>query len=180
MENAWNALISNDKWSNNLRTTLQFLISLCGVSSDTALLPYVRYQALFVMLCNFVFWERFCILTVSHRNVLVYLFRSRRWWSIYAETTQSKPWRNWYLSYSRLILWILWCNTVIALLFIDLQPQARLLQLLQVHLLKKLTHIYFLFFVFCKPPLKFPSGKDPNCACEAVLEFSLTWFLINF
>lgn len=48
MENAWNALVTNDKWSNNLRTTLQFLISLCGVSSDTALLPYVRYQALFV------------------------------------------------------------------------------------------------------------------------------------
>ena len=41
MENAWNALVSNDKWSNNLRTALQFLISLCGVSSDTALLPYV-------------------------------------------------------------------------------------------------------------------------------------------
>lgn len=32
----------------------------------------------------------------------------------------------------------------------------------------------YIFFVFCKPPLKFPSGKDPNCACEAVLEFSLT------
>lgn len=43
MENAWNALVSNQKWSNNLRTTLQFLISLCGVSSDTTLLPYVRY-----------------------------------------------------------------------------------------------------------------------------------------
>lgn len=43
MENAWNALISNEKWSNNLRTALQFLISLCGVSSDTTLLPYVRY-----------------------------------------------------------------------------------------------------------------------------------------
>ena len=43
MENAWNALVSNEKWSNNLRTTLQFLISLCGVSSDTTLLPYVRY-----------------------------------------------------------------------------------------------------------------------------------------
>lgn len=43
MENVWNALVTNDKWSNNLRTTLQFLISLCGVSSDTTLLPYVRY-----------------------------------------------------------------------------------------------------------------------------------------
>src|SRR4029434_3241005 len=42
MENAWNALVTNDNWSNNLRTTLQFLISLCGVSSDTPLLPYVR------------------------------------------------------------------------------------------------------------------------------------------
>lgn len=42
MENAWNALVCSPKWSNNLRTTLQFLISLCGVSSDTTLLPYVR------------------------------------------------------------------------------------------------------------------------------------------
>lgn len=41
MENAWNALVSNERWSNNLRITLQFLISLCGVSSDTTLLPYV-------------------------------------------------------------------------------------------------------------------------------------------
>ena len=41
MENAWNALANNEKWSNNLRITLQFLISLCGVSSDTVLLPYV-------------------------------------------------------------------------------------------------------------------------------------------
>jgi hypothetical protein len=41
MENVWNALASNDRWTNNLRTTLQFLISLCGVSSDTSLLPYV-------------------------------------------------------------------------------------------------------------------------------------------
>lgn len=41
MENAWNALANNEKWSNNLRITLQFLISLCGVSSDTILLPYV-------------------------------------------------------------------------------------------------------------------------------------------
>ena len=41
MENAWNALANNEKWSNNLRITLQFLISLCGVSSDPLLLPYV-------------------------------------------------------------------------------------------------------------------------------------------
>lgn len=42
IESAWNALVSNERWSNNLRITLQFLISLCGVSSDTTLLPYVR------------------------------------------------------------------------------------------------------------------------------------------
>lgn len=41
IENAWNALVSNERWGNNLRITLQFLISLCGVSSDTTLLPYV-------------------------------------------------------------------------------------------------------------------------------------------
>lgn len=41
IENAWNALVSNERWLNNLRITLQFLISLCGVSSDTTLLPYV-------------------------------------------------------------------------------------------------------------------------------------------
>lgn len=46
MENAWNALVTNEKWSNNLRITLQFLISLCGVSSDTTLLPYVRTHCL--------------------------------------------------------------------------------------------------------------------------------------
>lgn len=51
MENAWNALVNNEKWSNNLRTTLQFLISLCGVSSDTTLLPYVRYLS-YVILAN--------------------------------------------------------------------------------------------------------------------------------
>lgn len=45
MENTWNALVSNDKWSNNLRISLQFLISLCGVSSDTTLLPYVSKDA---------------------------------------------------------------------------------------------------------------------------------------
>ncbi|XP_035289860.1 protein furry homolog isoform X4 [Anguilla anguilla] len=48
MENAWNALVSNDKWSNNLRTSLQFLISLCGVSSDTALLPYVKKVVIYL------------------------------------------------------------------------------------------------------------------------------------
>lgn len=42
MENAWNSLVTSEKWRNNLRTTLQFLITLCGVSSDTVLLPYVR------------------------------------------------------------------------------------------------------------------------------------------
>lgn len=48
MENAWNALVTNDKWSNNLRTTLQFLISLCGVSSDTALLPYIKKVVIYL------------------------------------------------------------------------------------------------------------------------------------
>lgn len=47
MENAWNALANNEKWSNNLRITLQFLISLCGVSSDTLLLPYVSVPQTF-------------------------------------------------------------------------------------------------------------------------------------
>lgn len=50
MENVWNALANNEKWSNNLRITLQFLISLCGVSSDTILLPYVSLGALFCLL----------------------------------------------------------------------------------------------------------------------------------
>ncbi|XP_041849768.1 protein furry homolog isoform X2 [Melanotaenia boesemani] len=48
MENAWNALVSNNKWSNNLRTTLQYLISLCGVSSDTALLPYIKKVVIYL------------------------------------------------------------------------------------------------------------------------------------
>ncbi|XP_035478358.2 protein furry homolog isoform X3 [Scophthalmus maximus] len=48
MENAWNALVSNEKWSNNLRTTLQFLISLCGVSSDTTLLPYIKKVVIYL------------------------------------------------------------------------------------------------------------------------------------
>ncbi|XP_068601710.1 protein furry homolog [Brachionichthys hirsutus] len=48
MENAWNALASNVKWSNNLRTTLQFLISLCGVSSDTTLLPYIKKVVIYM------------------------------------------------------------------------------------------------------------------------------------
>nr|XP_055052852.1 protein furry homolog isoform X2 [Misgurnus anguillicaudatus] len=48
MENAWNALVSNDRWSNNLRTVLQFLISLCGVSSDTPLLPHVKKVVIYL------------------------------------------------------------------------------------------------------------------------------------
>ncbi|XP_046892599.1 protein furry homolog isoform X1 [Hypomesus transpacificus] len=47
MENAWNALV-NDRWSNNLRTTLQYLISLCGVSSDTSLLPYIKKVVIYL------------------------------------------------------------------------------------------------------------------------------------
>lgn len=50
MENVWNALANNEKWSNNLRITLQFLISLCGVSSDTILLPYVSVHTLLYLL----------------------------------------------------------------------------------------------------------------------------------
>uniref|UniRef100_A0A4W5PN63 FRY microtubule binding protein n=1 Tax=Hucho hucho TaxID=62062 RepID=A0A4W5PN63_9TELE len=48
MENVWNALASNDRWTNNLRTTLQFLISLCGVSSDTSLLPYIKKVVIYL------------------------------------------------------------------------------------------------------------------------------------
>ncbi|GAB5566270.1 protein furry homolog isoform X4 [Prionailurus iriomotensis] len=48
MENAWNALANNEKWTNNLRITLQFLISLCGVSSDTLLLPYIKKVAIYL------------------------------------------------------------------------------------------------------------------------------------
>ncbi|KAL0994847.1 hypothetical protein UPYG_G00128010 [Umbra pygmaea] len=48
MENTWNALVSNEKWSNNLRTALQFLISLCGVSSDTTLLPYIKKVVIYL------------------------------------------------------------------------------------------------------------------------------------
>ncbi|KAK3531900.1 hypothetical protein QTP70_034408 [Hemibagrus guttatus] len=48
MEQAWNAVISNEKWSNNLRTTLQFLISLCGVSSDTLLLPHIKKVVIYL------------------------------------------------------------------------------------------------------------------------------------
>ncbi|XP_051541423.1 protein furry homolog isoform X3 [Myxocyprinus asiaticus] len=48
MENTWNALVTNDKWSNNLRITLQFLISLCGVSSDTTLLPYIKKVVIYL------------------------------------------------------------------------------------------------------------------------------------
>ncbi|EPQ14590.1 Protein furry like protein [Myotis brandtii] len=48
MENVWNALANNEKWSNNLRVTLQFLISLCGVSSDTLLLPYIKKVVIYL------------------------------------------------------------------------------------------------------------------------------------
>ncbi|XP_026994498.1 protein furry homolog isoform X6 [Tachysurus fulvidraco] len=48
MENAWNALVTNEKWSNNLRITLQFLISLCGVSSDTTLLTYIKKVVIYL------------------------------------------------------------------------------------------------------------------------------------
>uniref|UniRef100_A0AAX7W3V8 Furry homolog b (Drosophila) n=1 Tax=Astatotilapia calliptera TaxID=8154 RepID=A0AAX7W3V8_ASTCA len=48
IENAWNALVSNERWSNNLRVTLQFLISLCGVSSDTTLLPYIKKVVIYM------------------------------------------------------------------------------------------------------------------------------------
>nr|XP_033804350.1 protein furry homolog isoform X3 [Geotrypetes seraphini] len=48
VENAWNALANNEKWSNNLRITLQFLISLCGVSSDTILLPYIKKISIYL------------------------------------------------------------------------------------------------------------------------------------
>ncbi|XP_045074161.1 protein furry homolog [Coregonus clupeaformis] len=48
MENVWNALVSNDTWPNNLRTTLQFLVSLCGVSSDTSLLPYIKKVVIYL------------------------------------------------------------------------------------------------------------------------------------
>ncbi|PWA22752.1 hypothetical protein CCH79_00002330 [Gambusia affinis] len=48
IENAWNTLVSNERWSNNLRITLQFLISLCGVSSDTTLLPYIKKVVIYL------------------------------------------------------------------------------------------------------------------------------------
>uniref|UniRef100_A0A8D0H4U3 FRY microtubule binding protein n=1 Tax=Sphenodon punctatus TaxID=8508 RepID=A0A8D0H4U3_SPHPU len=48
MENVWNALANNEKWSNNLRIALQFLISLCGVSSDTILLTYIKKVAIYL------------------------------------------------------------------------------------------------------------------------------------
>ncbi|XP_042286111.1 protein furry homolog isoform X1 [Thunnus albacares] len=48
IESAWNALVSNERWSNNLRITLQFLISLCGVSSDTTLLPYIKKVVIYL------------------------------------------------------------------------------------------------------------------------------------
>ncbi|XP_048454072.1 protein furry homolog [Rhincodon typus] len=48
MENAWNALVDNEKWNNNLRVALQFLISLCGVSSDTSLLLYIKKVVIYL------------------------------------------------------------------------------------------------------------------------------------
>uniref|UniRef100_UPI00398EACFF protein furry homolog isoform X1 n=1 Tax=Pristiophorus japonicus TaxID=55135 RepID=UPI00398EACFF len=48
MENAWNALVDNEKWSNNLRIALQFLVSLCGVSSDTSLLLYIKKVVIYL------------------------------------------------------------------------------------------------------------------------------------
>ncbi|KAM6933331.1 protein furry homolog [Xenentodon cancila] len=54
MENAWNALVSSERWSNNLRTTLQFLFSLCGVSSDTTLLPYIKKVVIYLCRNNTV------------------------------------------------------------------------------------------------------------------------------
>lgn len=62
MENAWNALVSNERWSNNLRTTLQFLISLCGVSSDTPLLPHV--SATFIYFSIFWFDVKILLITL--------------------------------------------------------------------------------------------------------------------
>lgn len=63
MENAWNALANNEKWSNNLRVTLQFLISLCGVSSDTLLLPYVSVP--WALGCRCSHWC-LCLQSSSH------------------------------------------------------------------------------------------------------------------
>ncbi|XP_057694873.1 protein furry homolog isoform X1 [Corythoichthys intestinalis] len=48
MENAWNALACNEKWSGNLRTTLQFLINLCGISGDTPLLPFIKKVVIYL------------------------------------------------------------------------------------------------------------------------------------
>uniref|UniRef100_A0A8B9HP10 Furry homolog a (Drosophila) n=1 Tax=Astyanax mexicanus TaxID=7994 RepID=A0A8B9HP10_ASTMX len=52
MENAWTALVCSERWSSNLRTALQFLISLCGVSSDTLLLPHVSIKKVVIYLCR--------------------------------------------------------------------------------------------------------------------------------
>ncbi|XP_076833459.1 protein furry homolog isoform X6 [Brachyhypopomus gauderio] len=48
MENVWNALVSSEKWSRNLHTVLQFLISLCGVASDTPLLPHIKKVVIYL------------------------------------------------------------------------------------------------------------------------------------
>lgn len=73
MENAWNALVCNPKWSNNLRTTLQFLISLCSVSSDTSLLSYVRCAIVvsWQMCSGFV---HICILAFSSLSQKCHIF----------------------------------------------------------------------------------------------------------
>ncbi|XP_030634018.1 protein furry homolog [Chanos chanos] len=55
IENAWNVLVSNDRWSNNLRITLQFLFSLCGVSSDTQLLPHIKKVVIYLCRNNTVY-----------------------------------------------------------------------------------------------------------------------------
>ncbi|XP_043929165.1 protein furry homolog isoform X3 [Protopterus annectens] len=52
VENAWNALANNEKWSNNLRITIQFLISLCAVSSDTPLLSYIKKVVIYLSRSN--------------------------------------------------------------------------------------------------------------------------------
>ncbi|XP_062872380.1 protein furry homolog [Trichomycterus rosablanca] len=48
MENAWTALVCNEKWISNLHTVLQFLISLCGVSSDTVLLQHIKKVVIYL------------------------------------------------------------------------------------------------------------------------------------
>lgn len=134
MENAWNALVSNQKWSNNLRSTLQFLISLCGVSSDTTLLPYVRYviEVNWQMLGSFVY----------SLTQIFYIYRSRRWLSICAGTTLCKLWRSWYSSYNKQIRSTQLCNTVIVLLSTASQQQTRSPLQLLVRIIKNISSIF--------------------------------------